>query len=117
MRDAALLGVFIAMVGFAGWSIMTKGGKPSTQPARTDREAVNAWLVTCPGLGGLMVFSVGADGRLTTPPEISPASLPRVEGEEASFAFGEIAVRFEGRDAEVTRDGETIRCTPPDPPR
>lgn len=115
LRDAAWLALFVAMVGYAGWSIATEGWKAWKRPAQTSSTAVNAWLVECPGVSGLSMFSINPDGTLSVPIELSPTALQPTGSDGDWTGLNGIRVRFEGRDAVIVRDGDTIRCRPPAP--
>ncbi len=109
--------LFAGAIGLAGWLLATYGWKPYSRVRVAEPTAVNAWLVTCPGIKGLMVFSVNPDGTLSAPPEISPARLSPVDGEDGRFALGGLAIDFDGREVIIERGGQSITCGPPAPPR
>ncbi len=114
-RFWAELLLFTAAIAVAAWLLAVYGWRPYSRPNPTARTAVNAWLVTCPELQGLMVFSINPDGTLSAPPEISPVRLSPIDGGDKRFGFGDLVIAFKGRDVMIERDGQTITCAPPVP--
>lgn len=112
-RHWAEILLFVGAIAFSGWLLITYGWKPYSRPKLITPTAVNTWLVTCPGIDGLLVFSINPDESLSAPPEISPVTLPLADGAIRTFSRGDLTIRFESHEAIVERGGDTMRCLPP----